>query len=154
MAHSPQASFVWPAILAATLVSGSCSPKGQGAFWTGPGSYEVSLMGSGEQPLRDTTGKADTLVVLVHVDSIARDSLFGSYESDFRRVGLMVGRASPGPQYVVGRISGGASSLELTPDATDAGLLLEGKVAGRAMHGTWHTEAHGRSGLFTLRPRQ
>jgi hypothetical protein len=138
-------------MLFAGSVGIACSPSDQQPFGRAPGIYEVRLTGeSASRPLLNTAGQIDTVVVLVHVDSIAHDSIFGTYEAEFHRVGLMVGRASPGPQYVAGVIKGDSMHFELTPDATDAGLLLEGSSDGRGVRGTWHTEAHARGGVFTL----
>lgn len=139
-----------PAIaIAATL---GCSTQQSGAFWEAGQQYEVRLAGSFRDGggLRDTSGAADTPRVRVMVDSIRGDSLFGTYEGDFRRFRILVGRASPGPQYVAGRVGNDSFALELTPDATDAGLLLAGTVNGGAASGEWHTEAHSNAGAFTV----
>ena len=136
----------------ASVATLGCSTQQSGAFWEAGQQYEVRLAGSPKDGgvLRDSAGASDTLRVRVAVDSIRGDSLFGTYEGDFRRFRLMVGRASPGPQYVAGRVGDGSFALELTPDATDAGLLLAGIVSGGSASGEWHTEAHSNAGAFTV----
>lgn len=134
------------------VIALGCSTQQSGTFWEAGKQYEVRLAGATQDggTLRDTSGTADTLRVRVSVDSIRGDSLFGTYEGDFRRFRLMVGRASPGPQYVAGRVTDGSFALELTPDATDAGLLLAGTVSAGSVGGEWHTEARSNSGAFTV----
>jgi hypothetical protein len=96
----------------------------------------------------------DTSIVRVHVDSMTRDSIFGSYTpGNLHALGVMVGRATPGPQLIAGTVGAGRLSLTLSPDARDAGLILEGTSAGDAGEGSWRVESGATKGRFHISRR-
>jgi hypothetical protein len=109
----------------------------------------LAVTSTGSQPsqLRDSTA------VVLSVDSVRRDSVFGTYTANFRQIGVLAGRAGPGPQIFVGRQAESRISLRLTPDATDAGVLLEGVSSNGVLAGTWRTIGHQAAGEFRLNLR-
>ena len=120
-------------------------------FWDVGAEYRLTLRGSGENnPLVDESGQPDSLVVSLRISSMAGDSIRGVYDGAFVRFGIRVGRASPGPQLFAGVAHDDFLRLRLTPDATDAGMLLEGSSVGPTFRGTWRTEAGSKSGSFEL----
>lgn len=142
----------------ATLLSG-CQRSQTQAFWVAPGDYDLQLVvterGSLTPELQRAVGRVtDTSTVRVHVDSMARDSVFGSYTpGNVHALGVMVGRATPGPQLFAGIVGDGRLSLTLSPDARDAGLVLEGTSAGDAGEGSWRIESGATKGRFRISRR-
>jgi hypothetical protein len=149
--------WLW-AIAGATLISG-CQRSRERTLWLAPSDYDVQLVvaerGRLTAELQQAVGRTrDTAMVLVHVDSIVRDSIFGSYTSEsMHSLGVMVGRATPGPQLIAGSIGAGRFSLTLSPDARDAGLILEGASVGDTGDGSWRVESGATKGNFHISRR-
>lgn len=130
----------------------SCNaPHPEKDFWDIGAEYRLALLGTGPNGLLvDESGHPDSLVVALRVSSMDGDSIRGVYDGAFLRFGLRVGRATPGPQVFSGVAHGDSVFLRLTPDATDAGMLLEGKSVGSTIRGAWRTEAGAKNGSFVL----
>ncbi len=92
------------------------------------------------------TPPTDSVTVRLRVDSVVGDSLFGTYEANFGRAGMKVGRLTPGPQVFAGLQTDSTLKIELTPDsdATDAGLRMSGVWKEGSLVGSWMTEAFPR----------
>lgn len=137
--------------LTVCLCAIACRPQTEGNFWAAGRTYEVLLSGVSQQAgTAPSVVGADTVTVVIHVDSVLSDSLFGTYTGNFAAVGLLVGRASPGPQYLIGKVTAARVQLELSPDATDAGLLLDGRENSGAYEGSWNVENRSGRGTFLL----
>jgi len=93
---------------------------------------------------------ADSVIGSLSIASISGDSLFGAYSVPFISLGLRIGRVTPGPQLLQGRVAGRKFQIELTPDATDAGLWLDGEIQGHSVGGTWYSEQGRGRGSFTV----
>lgn len=104
------------------------------------------------RPVQPTAGVAveDSATVLLTVDSIAGDTLFGTYSPRLDRLGLRVGRVTPGPQVFVAKLTNDSIWFELTPDAADAGLEGHGVMADSGYTGVWITDATHARGMFRL----
>jgi hypothetical protein len=142
----------------ATLLSG-CQRSQTQELWVAPGEYDLQLVvterGSMTPELQQAAVRTtDASTVRIHVDSMARDSVFGSYTpGDLHALGVMVGRATPGPQLFAGNVGKGRLSLTLSPDARDAGLILEGTSAREAGEGSWRVESGATKGRFQISRR-
>lgn len=144
----------WPLLLVAV----ACRTDNGGSLWSPGRRYDLALVvtkRSAMTPERQaaTAPLVDSLTVPMTVDSVRRDSVFGTYAVDFIHLGVMVGRAGPGPQVFAGRVAGSAVNLELSPDATDAGLHLTGRSTRTGVEGTWSIESERTEGRFTFRGR-
>jgi hypothetical protein len=145
-------------IVAAVCLAAACQTSLKKDFWLAPGDYDVQLVvkkrGALTPELRQALSRlSDTALVHMRLDSVARDSIFGTYTGEIHTLGIMAGRVTPGPQAVAGSIRNGRFSLELSPDATDAGVILDGEVADGQAIGTWHTETGPTNGSFVVRRR-
>jgi hypothetical protein len=139
------------------ILNAHCAPSEEQSLWTPGGRYELSLVVTERihtRPIQSPQSPqiSDTSNVLLQLDSVRGDSLFGTYRADFRRFAIRVGRVTPGPQLFVGRMRFDSVWLELTPEATDAGLLIAGSLARDGATGVWATETSSASGQFYLRP--
>jgi hypothetical protein len=129
-----------------------CSSSDSADFWREPRVYELRLAeGRGTNNI-DSVSR-DQVTVVLHIQRTTLDSVYGTYEGDLRPLGLMVGRATPGPQLIEGSIKGSDFRLELSPDATDAGLLLVGHLSNSTGRGSWHAESAQQQGTFQLLKR-
>lgn len=149
----------WSLALGGVILLSGCQRSQTQALWVAPGDYDLQLVvterGRLTPELQQAVGRmTDTSIVRVHVDSIARDSVFGSYTpGNLHALGVMVGRATPGPQLIAGTIGAGQLSLTLSPDARDAGLVLEGTSDGDAGEGNWRVESGTTKGRFHISRR-
>lgn len=127
------------------------TPHSGMAFWDIGAEYRLTLLDSDENNLLvDESGHLDSLLVALRISTMAGDSIRGVYDGAFARFGLRVGRATPGPQLFAGVAHDDSLLLRLTPDATDAGMLLEGRSVGSTIRGTWRTEVGSKRGSFIL----
>lgn len=92
----------------------------------------------------------DSMTIILRVDSVRADSVFGIYGGEPRRIGAMIGGAQR-PRRFAGRQAGRSFTIELSPEATDVGLLLSGRATTELQgEGTWQTELSSLSGRFRL----
>jgi hypothetical protein len=88
------------------------------------------------------------------VDSLARDSLYGTYDADFRHFGVMVGGVKEAPHRFAGHLVSDSLEIELAPDVADGGLHLRGRrQVDRGFAGRWYLDQGGTSGTFMLPAR-
>ncbi len=140
------------------LVAIGCRTNDSGNLWGQGRQYDLMLVVTKRPAMTPerqaaTAPLVDSLTAHMAVDSVRRDSVFGTYSADFLHLGIMAGRAGTTSQAFVGSARGSAVDLELSPDATDAGLRLTGKSTGNGAAGTWSVEAGRAEGRFTLRAR-
>ena len=144
----------WPLLL---VVVGCRSGDG-GGLWSQGRQYDLVLVVTKRSPMTPERQAAlaplvDSLTARMAVDSVRRDSVFGTYATDFTHLGVMVGGAGPGPKLFAGSAARSAVNLELSPDATDAGLHLTGQTTRSGAEGTWNVESGRTEGRFILRVR-
>jgi len=127
-----------------------------GEFWQAGRHYTIRMRVTNRAPLIPELERAwaplsDTTSVALRLDSLARDSLYGTYEAYFRHFGVMVGAIGDAPQRFAGHLVGDSLEIELTPNATDAGLHLRGRrrVDG-GFAGKWYLDQGSTSGTFAL----
>lgn len=91
----------------------------------------------------------DSTMITLRVDSLRGDSIFGIYGGEPRRIGAFVGGAAR-PRLFAARRMGRTFSIELSPDATDSGLLLSGRVTAQGGTGSWRVEQASTKGRFRV----
>jgi hypothetical protein len=123
-------------------------------FWISGSTYEVALVTTERYSKGPFTGPLRNHAQLrLRVDSIRGDSIYGTYEADFRGFGIVVGSAPTGSQPFSGELRADSVHLELSPNeyATDAGLVMTGGRTEAGIEGVWMTEAVPRvNGTFRL----
>ena len=144
----------WPLLLLAV----GCRRGDGGGLWSQGRQYDLVLVVTKRSPLTPERQAAiaplvDSLTARMAVDSVRRDSVFGTYTTDFTHLGVMVGRAGSGPHVFAGSAASSTVNLELSPDATDAGLHVTGQSTRSGAEGTWNVESGRTEGRFTLRAR-
>lgn len=148
----------WKLGFGVLLVAGAlaaCRSSDQHDFWAAPAEYILTLRVTNRASLTPELERAfaplvDTTTVLLKIDSVAEDSLHGSYVADFRHFGVAVGAVGPEPQLVAGEFKGDSLALVLTPNATDAGMILRGVFKGASVSGRWMPAGQEASGTFVL----
>jgi hypothetical protein len=114
----------------------------------------VTNRGTITPELRQAIGAIkDTAMVRVRLDSLVRDSVFGVYAADIHALGILAGRGTPAAEIVAGSVGNDRFSIELSPDATDSGVILEGQLSGGSGSGVWHTETSSTKGSFVVKRR-
>jgi hypothetical protein len=128
--------------------------KQDNAFWQAGARYDVTLVvaerSASLQAKRDSLRLRDTIPITLEVDSLARDSVFGSYHADWTALGTWVGAASPSPQRFAGRSLGPRLTVVLSPNAIDAAATMTGKIDGGQATGTWVVESAAVRGTFNI----
>ena len=128
-----------PVVMALLALIG-CAPSGLDGFWRTDTRYALSL-----------NAATDSLVLNLAVDSIARDTVFGS------------ATGTPGPFPVMFRAVGGDRfvgtrdrerwAIRLNSQAIDTGLLLSGELSHGRLRGGWTPPFESRHrGTFSVAP--
>lgn len=140
------------AVVSAAIAA--CARADRAAFWQNDQTYELTMRVATRSPSlqakRDSGTVRDTVLASLHVDSVAGDSIFGSYSADWRMLGLWIGAMPPRPQRFAGRISGSEFGFSLAPHVMDAGAGFRGSVQGNEAHGSWGVDGGAVSGEFRL----
>ena len=145
------------ACLAAVGAWAACQPS-DASFWVKGEAYAVDLFPD-QLPMAmgDSGGSRisaqDSVTVMLVVQDLQDSMLSGTYRGAVADFGLRVGRVTPGPQTFVGRLRADSFEIELTPDATDAGLWLWGSLTGHVGSGHWEVEQGAGAGRFRIRRR-
>lgn len=140
---------------AAPLAVGACQQSAEQEFWRAGAVYTVTLVVKQRSPSLQQHADADrslqdTVSARLKVDRIASDSIFGSYEADWRALGVWIGPPPPSPQTFAAKARDRDFSLRLSPDAVDAGAELQGRVQSGEATGQWGTDGAKVRGDFRL----
>ena len=123
------------------LTAWACAPRDVGAFWRPGARYALTLRAAGD------TAAALTLAV----DSIARDTVFGSASGPGRPFPVAF-RAVGGDRFVATR-QRERWRIRLNPHVADAGLLLSGELSHGRVRGAWETlYTSSQRGAFDVAP--
>ena len=96
-------------IVTAVCLVGACHSSSRKDFWLARRDYDIELVvktpGGITPEMRQTLGSlSDTALVQMRLDSVARDSIFGTYKGEIHTLGILAGRVTPGSQTFVGSI--------------------------------------------------
>lgn len=135
-----------------------CGRPGESAFWEVNRSYLVELHATRRWPLplewQDFRPLSDSLRIVIRLDSMTRDSLFGSYDGNLRILGVRAGTSADTSRRVIGRIAGDSVHLTVEPAVRHGELWLTGVLVGEELRGQWVTNASPRiEGRFEIRSR-
>ncbi len=132
----------------------ACARADGATFWQNGQTYELAMHVATRSPSlqakRDSGTLKDTVFASLEVDSVAGDSIFGSYSADWRVLGVWLGAMPPSPQRFAGRVSGSEFGFNLAPHVVDAGAGFHGLVRGSEAHGSWGVDGGAVSGEFQL----
>ena len=141
-------------LLLLTQGFGCRTRDGDSRFWASGGRYAGQFRITQRSELTPERAQAlklllDSIDVTIQIDSIHRDSLYGTYQARLAALGLM---ASPvdGSRNLAGRFESSSFEIELNPWVNDAGLWLRGRLAGALATGTWQVEHGVGQGTFTI----
>lgn len=142
-------------VIGGTMPLSGCQGSPAPTLWMAPGDYDMQMVVTERGATNPQSQQSrDSAVVRVYLDSLVRDSVFGSYALEsVHSLGIMAGRATPGPQLVAGSVKGERFTLSLSPDARDAGVSIEGTSANRVAEGTWRLESGATKGRVRLSRR-
>ena len=133
---------VFALMLVALALCGCASRHDVDAFWRPGARYALTLRAGGDS----------TVALALAVDSVARDTAFGSASAGPVRPFPVAFRAIGGDQFVATR-DRERWRLRLNPQVTDTGLLLSGELSHGRLRGAWetpYTSAH--RGTFEVAP--
>jgi hypothetical protein len=117
-----------------------CKPRGVEAFWHAAGRYNLVLYGA-----------ADSTTLVLAVDSIARDTVFGSANGASRPFPVAL-HAVGGDQFI-GTRDRERWAIRLNPQVTDTGFLLSGELSNGRLRGGWTPlRTSPARGTFTVAP--
>lgn len=108
-------------------------------FWRAGERYELRIWVD-ERPLQPAdvpVPAADSLRVIVVIDSAARDSLYGRYEGSLDSLGVFTGDQGTNPQRVALRARPNSFTLILAPNVMDAQVFMQGAVRDGLGSGSW-----------------
>lgn len=143
-------------VLAASFGTGCDQSRGETSLVLGPGyEYRVHLVIVDKPTLTPERAAAlgplkDSLTGTISVDSTSGDSLFGRYQLDMLQLGVMANTVSAQEARFAGSARGGALSLRLNPEATDAGVILDGVTRGGRITGQWRVQQAIGAGTFVI----
>ncbi len=127
----------------------SCTGK-HSSFWKPGLNYHVTLSGSGVLD-KNKLGTDSEITAVVHLDSVARDSLYGSYQATRGDIGRLLVQSTSEPGEFVGRVRGDSVDLEFEPRVRDGSLRLSGTLQAALVNGRWVRGSHLReSGRFRI----
>jgi hypothetical protein len=145
-------------LIVVSLTTLSCVSENATPFWESSRTYEFALRVSEEVRVlperRPFVGEAaDTTTIVLQVDSLVRDTLYGTYGAEFMRLGLMMEAIASNARLVRGYVGNDSLRLQLLPDAADTGLWLIGAVRQGQLEGEWYPEIGSGRGTVTARRR-
>jgi hypothetical protein len=148
----------WYTVRATLLLAiASCSVSSTERFWQRGDVYDLTMRVTQRSPslqaARDSGRLRDMIQVSLRVDSIAADSVFGSYQADWQPLGMWIGNTPPTPQRFAGRLTANELSITLSPAVIDASARLHGTLVDGSGHGTWEVDGAAAEGDFDLRRR-
>ena len=156
--HSPRCPPMGLArafIIAGALTTPGCTTRPEAPFWIAHQAYSLVLVASGPMHLTSDLAArlapiSDSATFRLRVDSIARDSVFGSYAGQTPHFWVMF-RGIEDTAFVATR-SGNRWRIALTPNAVDTGMDLSGVLGAPPFRGTWVVrDALGHQGTFEMR---
>lgn len=140
----------------AGLVAASigCAPENPANFWSVGAQYELSIAVT-ERPAQLPglpRQLVDSLRVVLSIDSVNADSMFGRYAEALDPLGVSIGDGTIGPQLVAAHVSSDSFTLVVAPNVIDAQVVMTGALQNGIGTGAWRQLApDGPSGTFVIR---
>lgn len=138
------------------VISVGCAVRKAPSFWNPGSRYQLVLVAAAPRLLtpereREIAPVSDSAVMELHVDSIARDSVYGRLTGETPHFWVPF-HAAGGDRFTAVR-AGKRWLIAINAHATDAGLTLLGEVANGNIHGVWEPRVWSRArGVFALGP--
>lgn len=143
-------------VLTATVAMADCRGAERRDFWQAGREYVLEMRVVNRPALTAELQQyfaplSDTSRVVLRLDSLIRDSVYGTYDANFRHLGVIIGAVGPAAQQFAGRASDDSIDIQLSPNAADAGLWVRGQWHGHSLTGRWATERGSTKGTFVIR---
>ena len=138
------------------VISVGCAVREAHPFWNAGSPYQLVLVAAAPRLLAPEQERAiapvtDSAVVQLHVDSIARDSVYGRLTGETPHFWVPF-HAVGGDRFTAVRV-GKRWLIAINAHATDAGLTLLGEEANGHIRGVWEPRVWSRArGVFALGP--
>ena len=138
------------------VTSMGCAARKAPSFWNAGRPYQLVLVAAAPRLLEPEQERAiapvtDSAVVQLHVDSIARDSVYGRLTGETPHFWVPF-HAAGGDRFTAVR-AGKRWVIAINAHATDAGLTLLGEEANGHIRGVWEPRVWSRArGVFALGP--
>lgn len=127
-------------VCAVALAAGvGCERARSSEYWHAGANYELRILVE-ERPSQlpgAPVPPADSLRLVIAIDSSLSDSLFGRYEGELDSLGVFTGDRTLGPQLVAMRTWPDSFTLVLAPNVMDAQVVMAGRVRDGVGSGTW-----------------
>ena len=138
------------------VISVGCAAREAHPFWSPGSGYQLVLVAAAPRLLTPERERAiapvtDSAVLQLHVDSVARDSVYGRLTGETPHFWVPF-HAVGGDRFTAVR-AGKRWVIAINAHATDAGLTLLGEEADGHVRGVWEARVWSRTrGVFALGP--
>lgn len=134
------------------LTLGSCTGSIVDEGWWKPGAYELTLIVSERSPVPTSMASSiqDSAIGIIAIDVVRSDSMFGTIDFPWARLGLAV-PIGENHAAVVGRIGRDTTSIMLNVNVNETQVWLDG--GGGDTTGVWRSATRGSRGTFHVRVR-
>ena len=138
------------------VISVGCAAREAHPFWSPGSGYQLVLVAAAPRLLTPERERAiapvtDSAVLQLHVDSVARDSVYGRLTGETPHFWVPF-HAVGGDRFTAVR-AGKRWVIAINAHATDTGLTLLGDEANSHIHGVWEPRVWSRArGVFALGP--